>query len=105
MVADNAVLWQRRRQRQGRIVLPVAVGDGPLHDGPDALLDPAHGFRPVMPVRQQEGQDVGRGDGVDAFMANPGQGIVPQGGAPLVGRLAPVPPAQGVYPDDFLGSL
>ena len=35
----------------GRVVAGVAVGDSPVKDGSEALLDSPHSLGPVMPVR------------------------------------------------------
>ena len=59
-----------------RVVLAVALRDGPLHDGTDALADAPGGFPLRRPDRKQCGHDVGGGDPVDALAAEVGEGVV-----------------------------
>ena len=93
--------------RQGvtrRIVLSIALGDGPLHHRADPLAQSACGFGLVMPDRGEYRQHVGRGHLGDGERAKMRMRVLLQRGSPLRGVLG-VAPAGAVQRQDLRGSL
>ena len=66
-----------------RVVRPVSLRDGPLHDGADVLPHSTRSFGLPMPDRIQDSQNVRTGDVINVTGADVGKNIASQQVPPL----------------------
>lgn len=84
VLLENAVLQECRTGGvASRIVLAIALRDGPLHDRADSLAHSSSRLALFVPDRQQHGRDVGGGNIAEAELPESRDRVVAKASPPL----------------------
>ena len=100
-----AVAGQRPHHCCGGVVGSVAFGDGPRHDGADAVFEFPCGLPAALPDRPDDGEHVLGGDLGDGHVAEARVGEPAEGGPPAVRGPPAVLPGRLVHRDHLLARL